>query len=194
MLMRELGWRTEGLEPDARAVAAGRSVGLEIHEGTLETVELPPERYAWIRLSDVLEHIADPVQALGAVRRLLHDEGRVEITVPNIASWSFHLFRRYWFPLEVPRHLLFYTPASIRLLAQRCGFSIEELRIWSHKEVDVVESTRYWLGERHPRLLGAFDHRPVRTIYRKLFAPWKWLADRCGGGSAMTLTLRKELH
>ena len=62
-------------------------------KGELDAVDLPVGGFDRIICSEVLEHVVDPEQLLGTMRRLLAPHGRVVITIPNdtlihrIKSW-----------------------------------------------------------------------------------------------------------
>ncbi|MDQ6950441.1 MAG: class I SAM-dependent methyltransferase [Mariprofundales bacterium] len=189
--LSQLGWDVSGVELNPKAVEAACQAGLNVRCATISQAEYRDQSFDYVRMNDVLEHLPRPDDALREIHRILKDCGKVEITLPNLDAWTFDLFGRYWFPLEVPRHLFFYTPDSMRYLAKMCGFAVESIVIWSHKEVDVVDSMRYLLAERHPRLLACVDHPLVWKLYRKLFALPKAFATKGGRGSAMTVVLAK---
>lgn len=44
------------------------------------------------------------------------------LEVPNYASPSVSLFQRYWFPMDIPRHLYQFTPATMRTMLTKAGF------------------------------------------------------------------------
>ncbi|HTW77143.1 MAG TPA: class I SAM-dependent methyltransferase [Thermoplasmata archaeon] len=65
--------------------------------------------------SHVLEHLYDPLEALRSFRSILRPGGRLVIGVPNFDSFPSRLFHRATYDfLDVPRHLVFFTPSSLR--------------------------------------------------------------------------------
>ncbi|MBO8143316.1 MAG: class I SAM-dependent methyltransferase [Thermodesulfobacterium sp.] len=126
--MRELGWEVVGVEPDPEAVRiAKEQFGLEIFEGNIEQVELPPNSFDAITMNHVIEHVSDPIGTLGKCYRLLKHGGKLVIVTPNIQSLGLHLFGKYWRGWEVPRHLFLFSPKSLRMCAERAGFKVQEL-------------------------------------------------------------------
>jgi SAM-dependent methyltransferase len=126
-----------GVEPSPRAAELARGGCNEVHEGDvlgwLKESRVAP--FDGVVLSDVLEHIADPVAFLRelAGNEALRDATWV-ISVPNYAVWYnrvrtlFGQFRYQWSGLYDRTHLRFFTRRSIRELLEYCGFSIVEDR------------------------------------------------------------------
>ncbi|HYI09428.1 MAG TPA: class I SAM-dependent methyltransferase [Thermoanaerobaculia bacterium] len=98
----------------------------------LERVKSLPEADA-IVLADVLEHLRSPAAALGLVRTALRDDGRVFISVPNIANITVRLglllgiFEYRDRGILDHTHLRFYTKRTIRREVENAGFRILEM-------------------------------------------------------------------
>jgi SAM-dependent methyltransferase len=123
-LMRELGWDTAGIEPDARAAERAQDQGLRVRRGVM--TDLSPETdgtFDYITLGHVLEHVHDPIQALSAVRGVLTPGGALWVATPNLRSLNHRGFGRYWRALDPPRHLVLFTPDSLTALLDRLGFA-----------------------------------------------------------------------
>ena len=189
--MKEMGWKVQGLELNSHAVEAAQSAKLDVFCGSLESASFKDGQFAFIRMNDVLEHVPDPEKTLSEIYRILIPGGKLQITLPNLDSWTFSIFREHWFPLEVPRHLYFFTPNSLTKLATKCGFAVNNLRVWSHKEVDVIPSMQYLLSEHYPRLYGVINKAIIWKLIRKLFAIPKSIANQRAKGSQMTIWLEK---
>ena len=191
--MKKLGWDTQGVELSEGAVGVAKQSGLNVLQGTLEEACLPAESIDFARMADVLEHLPHPTHTMLEVYRILKPEGTLLISVPNIRSLTFKIFGTYWFPLEIPRHLFFYTPRSLKKLCNDSGFHVEDLRVWSDNVVDIVPSFQYWLEERHPKSCAFFNRNKwALKLMRKMFSPIKWAANQLNYGSAMTITVRKK--
>lgn len=190
--MKSLGWNVKGVELSEHAVKAAQSAGLDVVCGTLESAKLDSSVFAVIRLNDVLEHVPDPHALLKEIHRILVPGGHLQVTLPNLDAWTFSLFHQYWFPLEIPRHLFFFTPDSLTRIATDCGYTVKSLKVWSHKEVDVIPSLQYYLRENHPGLFKAIDRPFIWKLIRKSFAPFKFVANLFSKGSAMTIWLEKS--
>lgn len=121
-------WRLEGVDADARAVEIGRRSGLKIHQGMLDAVNLPTDAYDLVLLIQTVEHVAEPPKVLQQIRALLRPGGRLVIVTDNTDSLDFRLFKeRYWGGYHFPRHWNLFNPHTMRLLAAKTGFDVEQL-------------------------------------------------------------------
>lgn len=99
----------------------------------LETVKHLPRNVDAIVLADVLEHLRSPARALGLVRAALNDDGKVFISVPNIANVTvrlgllFGIFEYRDRGILDHTHLRFYTIRTIRREVESAGFRILEM-------------------------------------------------------------------
>lgn len=98
----------------------------------LETIKRLPGDIDAIVLADVLEHLRNPARALALVREALNEDGRVFISVPNIANITVRLglllgiFEYRDRGILDHTHLRFYTKRTIRQEIERAGFRILE--------------------------------------------------------------------
>ena len=128
--MRESGWKVTGMDMSAHAVENARHhFGLDVIHGTLPHPEVGPESFDVITLGAVLEHLHWPHRVIGSAAKALTPGGYLVLSVPNLASWGFRHFRKDWFPLELPRHLLHFTPETLRLLVRMHGLEVTDLRM-----------------------------------------------------------------
>jgi 2-polyprenyl-3-methyl-5-hydroxy-6-metoxy-1,4-benzoquinol methylase len=125
--MASLGWKVHGVDPDAKAVSHARSRGLEVFSGMISDLPVTP-CYDVITLNHVIEHAIDPVGLLRECRmRLRPGTGLLIIATPNIHSLGHWWFSRNWRGLEVPRHLILFSPSSLSELVKRAGLSLYAL-------------------------------------------------------------------
>lgn len=123
--MRDEGWDVEGVEFDSDAVEYCRnSRKLKVTQGEIEDglAQLPEKNFDAVTMWHVLEHAFDPAAALKQIRRVLKSGGVLMLEVPNYASPLVSVFRRYWFPMDIPRHLYQFTPATIEAMLTKAGF------------------------------------------------------------------------
>lgn len=116
-----------GVEPDPRAVNVARGRGLDVHAGTAEELPDPvrQETYDLIVFSHVLEHTLDPVRALRNAADLLAPGALLSCEVPNNECRGMQRMGQAWRWLDAPRHLNFFTEASLRACAQAAGLQVE---------------------------------------------------------------------
>lgn len=122
--MRACGWEVYGSEPDVRAVEACRKVGLQVQLGMLAEDTFSPGFFAAITLNHVIEHLHDPLATLRLCFKFLQPGGTLWIATPNLKALGHTRFGRNWFALDPPRHLILFTPASLRGALEQAGLEV----------------------------------------------------------------------
>ncbi len=124
LLARERGWSGRGVELNAEAARLCRERrGLDVRAGTLEAGPFPPQSFDAVVLSDVIEHLPDPLRALRAVRDLLRPGGACAISTPDISGWAARALQ-----VKPEEHLYYFTPETLRALLAKAGLTLEECR------------------------------------------------------------------
>lgn len=120
------GRRLVAVEPDPKARAVASAKGLEVLPGTAEDLPaaLTGQHFDLVTMTHVLEHCRDPLQALTAIRGLLSPEGILYCEVPNCGSIYFQSLAQVSEMLDVPRHLHFFTKASLTGLCEKAGLKV----------------------------------------------------------------------
>lgn len=110
-----------GVEGSADFLRVARRHGRPVLSGALpDAIPFPPGSLDGVLLLDVLEHIDDDREALGAIRRLLRPGGLLLCTVPA--------FQALWSPHDVVLgHRRRYTAAALRRLLEGVGFRVTRL-------------------------------------------------------------------
>jgi SAM-dependent methyltransferase len=129
LALEPLGWRVVGLEPSADGCRRGRSRGLEMVEGTLQTIDVGElgSGFDAVVFQHSLEHVVDPGQDLARARLLLRDGGLLIVSLPNFGCWQRRTFGSAWFHLDLPRHRTHFTAKGLERLLRDTGFSDCEL-------------------------------------------------------------------
>lgn len=160
--MTEYGWSVEGLDLSASIAAkVERELGIPVHVGTLPHPDVCPASFDVITMWSSLEHVHDPRRVIGAARDALRPGGILLVYVPNLASWSFDMFREAWIGLDLPRHLIHLTPESLSDLLQREGLCVRQLQQigrdgWLRKSAR--RAGRLGIG---PRWMPAYTWKPL---------------------------------
>ena len=121
-------WEFYGVEPDEVAFKEASKIdGFKVKKGFLEDAQYPAKFFDIIFMHHVLEHLPDPKSTLLECRRILKDNSKLIITIPNYDSLSSKIFGKYWRHLDIPRHLFHFTNKTINQLLEKTGFCIERL-------------------------------------------------------------------
>jgi SAM-dependent methyltransferase len=124
------GWVVEGVELNPRTAAcAARRTGALVHHSNAHTLVRNGHSYGAVTLTDVLEHIPEPMRLLGTVNRLIEPGGCVAVKVPcgpsqllkerALAALSSHRISI----AENLVHVNHFSPRSLRLALERAGFA-----------------------------------------------------------------------
>lgn len=188
--LKQWGWQTYGIEPNPTGVEQARGLGLEVQQGTLHEGRYPTGFFDVVRLSNVFEHLPNPKEVLHEIRRILKPDGIVYITVPNTRSLVFWLFQENWYALDAPRHVISYSPKTLRMLCDSTGFAVAGLNFRAGP-FNCTRSLGYFFEahERWPAWLSKIrweHHKAIRRLLKPIFL----VVDFLGFGDFMHATLR----
>jgi SAM-dependent methyltransferase len=126
-LLKQEGWRhVEGIELDSRMIAGLRQRSHMIFEVPLESF-VPSKHYHCITLFDVLEHLPDINGDFSKLNSMLDKDGIIALVTPDFASMQRKIFGRRWFQFKPREHIYYFTPLTLRLLAEKHGFTVVHL-------------------------------------------------------------------
>jgi SAM-dependent methyltransferase len=129
-LARSAGWHAEGTEINARTAAyAAEKTGAPVHRVRAEQILDLGKAYDAVTLTDVLEHVPEPVALLSTTRRVLAAGGWISVKVP---CGPVQLFKETW-RARVRRgyratladnlvHVSHFSTRSLRMALERAGF------------------------------------------------------------------------
>lgn len=121
--MVENGWNGRGLEPDVNArKAAKEKFKLKVDDAS-KLFEIQ-EQFDAITMWHVLEHVHQLNDYFEQFKKLLKPNGLLLIAVPNYTSKDAQQYKDYWAAYDVPRHLWHFSPASMKILMDKHGFTI----------------------------------------------------------------------
>lgn len=132
--LRDRFKRRIGFEFDTDRIADLRGRLDHIVIADLESVTRLPANVDAIVLADIIEHLRDPAALLGLVRESLAPDGRLFVSVPNIANVTvrlgllFGIFEYRERGILDETHLRFYTMRTIKRQIDRAGFRIVAMR------------------------------------------------------------------
>ena len=122
--MKQQGWEIEGVELSIPAAdIARKKTGATIHSCSVEKMQVD-SRYDVITLFYVIEHVADPLEILRSIRKLLAPGGIIVLRYPNtspLLMFSGALARRLRL-MQAPSHLYDYNGKSMHLLLDKAGY------------------------------------------------------------------------
>ena len=156
---------------------ATRQRGLEVHRGELFDAAYPDETFDVVYMSEVIEHIVEPIPLLEEIHRVLRPGGIALLGTGNAQSWSARLRGRDWdyYLFGGHLHIRFYGPKSARVLAERAGFASVECR------------TRGFALRESEEMRGAW-YKPFFKLAQGFVSP---LAGPMGAGHRLRMIFHK---
>lgn len=156
---RGQGWTTTGLE---LALPAARAVKVRRHRVAVAEIAAIDHGAAFeaITFWDVLEHVADPLDALGVASILLAKGGLVAATMPNVVGTSSRFAGRGWpyYDFATYGHMHHLSPTHLKRMMERVGLQTAYV-----ETTGSVDLRSMWRGEE-----GAPEHLG-------------WLLDKASG-------------
>jgi SAM-dependent methyltransferase len=202
--MRGGSWKLYGIDMEASTAEKARAAtGAEVFVGDALDAPFPAESFDVITGFDLLEHVYHPRQFLAKVLEWLKPGGIVYFGLPNIDSWEARMLGTYWYGLELPRHLSFFSPRSLRHVLTSLGF--QEISLFTPPTAYVEDSASYIcsgvlqkigisplpMSKRGPR---SIPFRAVRKALRlSLVAPYAQIASWAGAGPSMEAVFAKPV-
>jgi len=123
------GFEAEGLELNQSYIEfIKNNRPLKVQAKLLEAIGYPDASFDVVTLWDVLEHLPNPVDTLGEVARILKSNGVVALTTINHSCINEKLLKARWRYYMPPDHLCSFTPALLRSMLHRCGFTVVKLQ------------------------------------------------------------------
>ena len=136
-LFHDMGWEVEGLD---HSIAGVEAMSPKMADKVVcgDVFALLDERvsgeanYDLIWLSNVLEHVRDPLGLLNSLRKIVSDTGVLVVTVPNDGSELQELLladgdiaERFW--VAIPDHLSYFTTDSLERTLVETGWACSEI-------------------------------------------------------------------
>jgi SAM-dependent methyltransferase len=122
---RSRGYRCMGIELNREMAAHARDqLGLDVITARLEDADLGEAAFDGACAFHVLEHLPEPVEAVGAIRAALRPGGIVLIEVPNAGSAVARRQGNGWPALKLPHHVGQYGPRSMAGLLEGAGLEV----------------------------------------------------------------------
>jgi SAM-dependent methyltransferase len=140
------GWMPVGIEPSERAATAAKARGFNVVRGRFpDDSELvrPWAPFSAVIMSNVIEHLSDPLAAVREAFNLLEPGGFILVWTPVIDGLLQKWMPEHWYNLDIPRHLYLFNRKGLESLLRQVGFNIlatwpgtstrAVLRTFSHK-------------------------------------------------------------
>jgi 2-polyprenyl-3-methyl-5-hydroxy-6-metoxy-1,4-benzoquinol methylase len=85
-------------------------------------IKFPDEFFDIIVMKQVLEHLPKSNMVIREIHRILKKDGLVYVEVPNFNCMESKLFGKYWYNLEIPRHLYQFSKKTLKKIFKKNDF------------------------------------------------------------------------
>lgn len=142
--------------------------------------ELPDQKFDFISLWHVLEHVSDLQICVAEIKKRLDSNGIALIAVPNLESFDAAYYGKHWAAYDVPRHLWHFSQKGIRQLFVPNGFELVAQHPLILDALYIAYVSEKHKGSRFPLIKG---------ILRGVQSNWK--ARKTGAYSSLVYVFRK---
>lgn len=119
-VLRRLGCRAQGIEPDAQYAAFARErLGVPVDNRLIQQAAFAAGEFDAITLYHTLEHVEDPSGALSRAAAWLEPDGRLLVEVPNIEAVCQAPAHRFHFA-----HFYSYNAPVLEALGRKAGLDV----------------------------------------------------------------------
>lgn len=137
---KERGWDPYGVELSEQAHSYATQTLKLPHIHNIDFLKADFENYFFdaIVLTDVIEHLPDPRKYIAKMKQLLHPDGCIYITTPNVRSWAHRLLKHKWWGIQLA-HLHYFSAQTLQqMLASEGLKSIQTHYVARYFSVDYL--------------------------------------------------------
>ena len=124
---RSRGCEAYGVEADENIRRVADKFDYNVFVGLFDPGEYKAGYFDYVTMSQVIEHVTDPVQTLKGIACVLKPGGTAILSTPNADGLGVKLFGKYWINWHAPYHLQFFTLRSMQLAAEEAGLILDKV-------------------------------------------------------------------
>ena len=117
-------WKASGVDASKEAALIAQSNGIDVRDGTFQSLNISKDSFDAVTLLDVVEHVPDPRGLLLEVSRAMKSGGVLVLNTPDAGSLFARLMGRRWHLVVPPEHIVLFNRYNMRLLLEESGFEV----------------------------------------------------------------------
>jgi predicted SAM-dependent methyltransferase len=185
-MLTSKGCNTQGVEADENAVNIAREHGLSVTNGVFNKEMFTDQRFDWILMDQVIEHLEDPIESLANCARILSPNGTIIVACPRAHSLTRNIFGRRWIHWHTPYHRHFFSRKSMEIAAAKASLKMQTHETNTKSNWVLYQMLHPILFGGHGRKSVMWDNRINRGIPAKII-------QKSLTGAIKTLNLHKLL-
>ncbi|MEE2678459.1 MAG: class I SAM-dependent methyltransferase [Myxococcota bacterium] len=180
-----------GVEIQPDVAARAREQGYDIATGTLETMDVTPHegRHDIVSMNHVIEHVADTIEVMSKIQRMLRPGGWVIGQLPTNTGWESRVFGSTWAGYHYPRHLQVFSRKGLASLLERTGFTNTKIQSYPHCQIAISVQNALLEWGWKPRM--EFGRSPIYGVLLAASLPFEVLAAVCNRSGVINFSARK---
>src|SRR6201999_2398211 len=125
MIKRERGPVGTGIDVKASMIERiEQHLQMPAVHGTLADAGFADSSLDLVTMLEYLEHESNPIAVLAESRRVLKTGGHIAVEIPHPVGLPARMFKSRWSNLDLPRHLVFFDPDTLRRAFADNGFEL----------------------------------------------------------------------
>lgn len=125
---KNAGYTTRGIEPSELArTQAKKNYNLAVSDNT-DLTQFSEEEFDSISMWHALEHIPNLNETISQLHKILKQNGKIIIAVPNYKSWDATYYKEFWAAWDVPIHLWHFSKNTIEKVFKNHEFSLRKTK------------------------------------------------------------------
>jgi len=181
-----------GIDVDQKVCSALHKAGEECFCGSLEEFSIiNKQKFDVIIMSQIIEHVVDPIALINSARKLLSPTGRILVSCPNGASRYIEKYSQKWLHWHVPYHTIQFTPKALAEVACQAELKLEWCRAFTPPSWYLAQCRIRQVRRGDVNSFFGVKSEPLRWL---LLTPLLRLFDyfHPGSGDALVASFRKQ--
>ncbi len=122
-LARLQGYDAYGFDPSSYALSRATSaIKQYLSQATIETASYKKNSFDVITMTDIIEHVQDPISSMKKLRQFLKKNGLMVIATGDTQSVAAKLLGKHWTFYIPPQHLFFLSKDNLTTMLHKSGF------------------------------------------------------------------------
>lgn len=122
-LAQSYGYKGYGFDPSTYALSrASASVSKYLKQATIDSASYPKHYFDVVTMTDIIEHVSDPIKNLKKIRNFLKPKGIVVIATGDTESLAAKILRKRWTFFIPPQHLIFMSKKNLKEILNKSGY------------------------------------------------------------------------
>lgn len=125
---KNAGYTTRGIEPSELARnQAKNNYNLVVSDNT-DLTQFSEEEFDSISMWHALEHIPNLNETISQLHKILKQNGKIIVAVPNYKSWDATYYKEFWAAWDVPIHLWHFSKNTIEKVFKKHEFGLKKTK------------------------------------------------------------------